>query len=173
MRHGEARELQARSSLSRPQALRAHLFSVHERSILGFAPPFSASLAATKKRAFPNDSGRQLRPQSVESFLDRFAPIEDRRCQFRRAPSNSRRVQGDDYSRCLVERVRPIQRLVRCRLDVYGLSFDRPVLASVDLWSFALSAGAAVTIFTFRLGMLQTLAACCGIGMGLYLAGAI
>ncbi len=58
-------------------------------------------------------------------------------------------------------------------VNAYGLSFDRPVLASIDFWSFALSAGAAVAIFRFRLGMLQTLAACCGIGMGLYLSGAI
>jgi len=55
----------------------------------------------------------------------------------------------------------------------YGLSFDAPVLASVDLWSLALSAGAAIAIFRFRVGMLQTLAACCLGGIGLFLAGAI
>lgn len=55
----------------------------------------------------------------------------------------------------------------------YGLSFDAPVLASVDVWSLVLSVGAAIAIFRFRVGMLQTLTACCLGGMGLFLAGAI
>ncbi|WP_330085206.1 chromate efflux transporter [Methylocystis iwaonis] len=58
-------------------------------------------------------------------------------------------------------------------LNGYGLSFEAPVLGSVDSWSFALSVGAAIAIFRFRIGMLQTLASCCLGGMGLYLAGAI
>jgi chromate transporter len=58
-------------------------------------------------------------------------------------------------------------------LNGYGLSFDAPVLASVDFWGLALSVGAAIAIFRFRIGMLQTLASCCLGGMGLYLAGAI
>lgn len=58
-------------------------------------------------------------------------------------------------------------------VEAYGLSFDAPVLASVDFWSLALSVAAAIAIFRFRVGMLQTLAACCLGGMGLFLAGAI
>jgi chromate transporter len=56
-------------------------------------------------------------------------------------------------------------------LDGYGLSFDAPVIG--DFWSLALSVAAAIAIFRFRIGMLQTLASCCLGGMGLYLAGAI
>ncbi len=55
----------------------------------------------------------------------------------------------------------------------YGVSFDAPVLASVDLWSLALSLAAAIAIFRFRVGMLPTLAGSCVAGMTLFLAGAI
>ena len=55
----------------------------------------------------------------------------------------------------------------------YGLSFDMPVLASVDPWALALSVGAIIAIFRFKAGMIATLAACCGIGIVLYLAGLI
>ena len=54
----------------------------------------------------------------------------------------------------------------------YGLSFDAPVLSSVDLWSLALSVAAAIAIFRFRVGILQTLAGSCLAGMGLFLLGA-
>ncbi|CAJ0883149.1 hypothetical protein AMST5_03405 [freshwater sediment metagenome] len=54
----------------------------------------------------------------------------------------------------------------------YGLSFDAPVLSSVDLWSLALSVAAASAIFRFRVGILQTLAGSCLAGMGLFLLGA-
>ena len=55
----------------------------------------------------------------------------------------------------------------------YGLSFDMPVLASVDPWALALSVGAIIAIFRFKAGMITTLVACCGIGIVLYLAGLI
>ena len=58
-------------------------------------------------------------------------------------------------------------------VDGYGLSFDMPVLTSVDFWSLALSVAAAIAIFRFRIGMLQTLAGSCLTGMGLFLIGAI
>ncbi len=58
-------------------------------------------------------------------------------------------------------------------VDAYGLSFDRPVLASVEFWSFALSAAAALALFRFRVGMIPTLAGSCAAGMGLFLAGAL
>jgi chromate transporter len=47
------------------------------------------------------------------------------------------------------------------------------VLSSVDFWSLALALAAALAVFRFRVGMLQTLAASCLGGMALFLAGAI
>ena len=58
-------------------------------------------------------------------------------------------------------------------VDGYGLSFDAPVLASVDFWSLALSVAAAIAIFRLRVGVLQTLAGSCLAGIGLFLVGAI
>jgi chromate transporter len=55
----------------------------------------------------------------------------------------------------------------------FPLSFDAPVLASVDPWAVLLSMAAAIAIFRFKVGMIPTLAACCLAGIGLYLAGAI
>ena len=54
----------------------------------------------------------------------------------------------------------------------FPLSFDAPVLASVDPWALALSIFAAVAIFRFKVGMIPTLAACCAAGVVLYLLGA-
>ena len=61
--------------------------------------------------------------------------------------------------------VRPVQG--------YGLSFDMPVLASVNPWALALSVAAVTAIFRFKAGMIPTLAACCCVGIVLYLAGLI
>jgi chromate transporter len=55
----------------------------------------------------------------------------------------------------------------------FPLSFDAPVFTSVDGWALALSVAAAVAIFRFKAGMIQTLAACCAVGVVLYLAGAL
>jgi chromate transporter len=55
----------------------------------------------------------------------------------------------------------------------YGISFDAPVLTSVDLWSLTLSTAAACAIFRFHAGVLQTLAGACLAGVGLFLTGAI
>jgi chromate transporter len=55
----------------------------------------------------------------------------------------------------------------------FPLSFDAPSFASIDPWALALSVAAAVAVFRFRVGMIQTLAACCAAGVALYLAGAI
>jgi chromate transporter len=55
----------------------------------------------------------------------------------------------------------------------FGLSFDAPVLASVDLWALLLSAAAVIAMFRFKVGMIPTLAACSAAGIVLYLAGAI
>jgi chromate transporter len=55
----------------------------------------------------------------------------------------------------------------------FPLSFDAPNLWSVDAWALVLSVAAAVAIFRFKVGMIQTLAASCATGIILYLAGAI
>ena len=55
----------------------------------------------------------------------------------------------------------------------FPLSFDAPNLWSVDAWALVLSVAAAVAIFRFKVGMIQTLAASCAAGIILYLAGAI
>ena len=54
-----------------------------------------------------------------------------------------------------------------------AFGFDAPVLASIDIWSLALAVGAAVAIFRFHVGMIQTLAGCCAAGVALFLAGAL
>jgi chromate transporter len=55
----------------------------------------------------------------------------------------------------------------------FPLAFDAPVIASVDVWALVLSVAAAVAIFRFKVGMIQTLAACCAAGIILYFAGAL
>src|SRR3989449_3794758 len=42
----------------------------------------------------------------------------------------------------------------------YGLSFDMPVPASVNLWALALSIAAIIAIFRFKVGMITTLLSC-------------
>ena len=54
-----------------------------------------------------------------------------------------------------------------------GLSFDAPVLTSVNVWALLLAAAAAIAIFRLKIGMLQALGAACAAGVVLYLAGAI
>jgi chromate transporter len=55
----------------------------------------------------------------------------------------------------------------------FGLSFDAPVPASVNVWALVLALGAAIAIFRFKAGMLQTLAVSCAAGVALYVAGMI
>jgi chromate transporter len=55
----------------------------------------------------------------------------------------------------------------------FGLSFDAPVVASIDPWAVALSLAAMIAIFRFKAGMIQTLLACSATGVLLYLVGAI
>lgn len=54
-----------------------------------------------------------------------------------------------------------------------GLSFDAPVIASVQPWAVALSLVAMIAIFRFKAGMLQTLAGCSLAGLVLYFIGVI
>jgi chromate transporter len=55
----------------------------------------------------------------------------------------------------------------------FGLSFDLPILASVDGWALALSLAAMLAIFRFKTGTLQTLLACSAAGLFLHLVGAV
>jgi len=55
----------------------------------------------------------------------------------------------------------------------YGLSFDLPVLSSVDPWALALSLAAAIAILRFKVGMIAALIACTAAGVVLHLAGLI
>jgi chromate transporter len=55
----------------------------------------------------------------------------------------------------------------------FGVSFDAPVLASVNPWALFLSVAAIVAIFRFKAGTIQTLAACSAAGVVLHLLGAI
>ena len=55
----------------------------------------------------------------------------------------------------------------------FPFAFEAPKLASVDWLALALSIAAAVAIFRFKVGMIPTLAACCAVGLALYLAGAL
>ncbi|WP_375142363.1 hypothetical protein [Bradyrhizobium sp. CCGB12] len=55
----------------------------------------------------------------------------------------------------------------------FGLSFDGPVLSSIDVPALVLSVAAATAIFRFNVGMLVMLAASCGAGILLRLAGII
>src|SRR5215210_6254342 len=53
------------------------------------------------------------------------------------------------------------------------LSFDAPVFTSVNLAALFLSLAAAIAIFRFKVGMIQTLAACSAVGILLYLVGVL
>jgi chromate transporter len=53
----------------------------------------------------------------------------------------------------------------------YGLNLDAPVPSSLDIWSLLLAAGAAVTIFRFKIGMIPTLALACVTGVALHALG--
>jgi chromate transporter len=55
----------------------------------------------------------------------------------------------------------------------YGLSFDAPVLSSVDGAALILAVLAATAIFRFKAGMLPVLAGCSLAGVALHLAGVI
>ena len=54
-----------------------------------------------------------------------------------------------------------------------GLSFDAPILASLDIWSLVLALGAAIAIFRFKVGMIPTLAGTCAAGVALYAMGLV
>jgi chromate transporter len=58
-------------------------------------------------------------------------------------------------------------------LRAFGIGFDAPVLASINIWATVLSVAAVTAVFRFKAGMLPTLAACSLAGVVLYLAGAI
>ncbi len=53
----------------------------------------------------------------------------------------------------------------------YGFAFDAPVLSSLDMWALLLTVSAALAVFRFGVGMLETLAGCAVAGCSLYFAG--
>jgi len=55
----------------------------------------------------------------------------------------------------------------------FGLSFDAPILSSVNFAALTFSIAAAVAIFKFDVGMLAVLAGSCLIGLALHLTGII
>jgi chromate transporter len=55
----------------------------------------------------------------------------------------------------------------------FGLSFDMPVLSSVDIPALILAVAAATAVFRFNIGMLAVLTGSCAAGMLLRLLGAI
>jgi chromate transporter len=59
------------------------------------------------------------------------------------------------------------------RFGRFGLSFDLPVLASVDLWALGLSVAAMVAMFRFNVGAIPTLLACSAAGVLLFLVGVV
>jgi chromate transporter len=58
-------------------------------------------------------------------------------------------------------------------VHIFPLSFDRPVLSSVDIPALVLSIAAATAIFRFKLGMLTVLGGACAAGIVLRLMGVI
>ncbi len=56
-------------------------------------------------------------------------------------------------------------------VDKVGLSFDMPLITSVDPCALLLSAGAAIAMFRFGAGVIVTLTATSAVGVALYLAG--
>src|SRR6185503_19359793 len=58
-------------------------------------------------------------------------------------------------------------------VHAFPFAFEAPRLASVDWLALALSIAAAIAIFRFKVGMIPTLAACCVVGLLLYLSGAL
>lgn len=55
----------------------------------------------------------------------------------------------------------------------FGLRFDMPVVASINLPAFALSLAAIIAVFALNIGMMPVLAGCSMAGVALYLAGLI
>lgn len=55
----------------------------------------------------------------------------------------------------------------------FGLSFDAPLLTSVDGWALALSVAAAVAMFRFNMGAIATLMACSASSVALFISGFI
>jgi chromate transporter len=65
----------------------------------------------------------------------------------------------------LFQEVRPIRG--------FWFRFDAPIFSTVNMWALGLSAAAAVAIFYFKTGMIQTLTACSLAGVLLYATGVL
>jgi chromate transporter len=58
-------------------------------------------------------------------------------------------------------------------VKTYGLSFDLPVIASIDPWALGLSLAAIVAMFRFKTGAIATLLVCSATGLALHLLGVV
>jgi chromate transporter len=58
-------------------------------------------------------------------------------------------------------------------IKAYGLSFDMPVVTSVDPWALGLSLAAMVAMFRFKTGAIATLLVCSAAGLVLHWVGAV
>jgi len=58
------------------------------------------------------------------------------------------------------------------KVQEYGLSFDAPVLSSVNVFALLLALAAVIAMFRLRVGMVRTLAGCSVAGVLLFLVGA-
>jgi len=58
------------------------------------------------------------------------------------------------------------------KIQEYGLSFDAPVLSSVNVFALLLALAAVIAMFRLRVGMVRTLAGCSVAGVLLFLVGA-
>ncbi len=58
-------------------------------------------------------------------------------------------------------------------MTVGPIRFDVPIPSSLNPWALTLAAAAVMAVFRFKLGMIQTLAACAAAGMALRLAGLV
>jgi chromate transporter len=57
-------------------------------------------------------------------------------------------------------------------VNSFGLTFDAPLLSSVNVASLLLALAAAIAIFRIKVGMIPTLIGCCAAGVVLFIVGA-
>ena len=104
------------------------------------------------------------RPTSNSSAATNLCPARSRRSRRRSSASSSTSRSGSPFTRCFATRAISADS---------ALSFDAPVLASLDVWSLILALGAAIAIFRFKVGMIPTLLACSAAGVLLHFAGVV
>ena len=127
------------------------------------SPPRSAACSrpgSPSRRASCGFSS--ARPTSSRCAATARLPARCRRSPRRSSASSSISRSGLRCTRIF----REVTKVAR-----FGLSFDSPVLGSVDPWALALSIVAVAAMFRFKIGMPATLALCAALGIALHLAG--